>query len=185
MRAEEGERLQVQRLVVELQIEALQRMEAERFETDLWQDAELHQQADLRRTEVKTTEEGEVSGMGASEEKEVRDKDEEKDSDEGTTASGEDINGLDEDVERDEDVSNGDKYVDWDAVWGGGRSEVDKWGSSRCNRDEDKYQLEEEEMKEATQEEDIEEGSSEYEGSGEPDLPLKVAEFIAVSDNFD
>ena len=77
--------------------------------------------------------------MGASEEKEVRDKDEEKDSDEGTTASGEDINGLDEDVERDEDVSNGDEYVDWDAVWGGGRSEVDKWGSSRCNRDEDKY----------------------------------------------
>ena len=39
-------------------------------------------------------------------------------------------------------------------------------------------------MEEAVEEEEIEEGASEEEGSGEPDLPPKAAEFFSVSDDF-
>ena len=107
------------------------------MEAELWQEAELHQETKLRRTEVKTTEEREGSGMGASEEEYVRDEGEEKDRDEGMVASAEEINGPNEGLERDDDVSDGEEYVDWDAVRGGGGSEVDKRESRRSNGDED------------------------------------------------
>ena len=51
-REEEGERLEVQRLAAERQIEALDRMEAKRLEVELWQEDEL------RRPYFETMEEG-------------------------------------------------------------------------------------------------------------------------------
>ena len=73
--AEEGKRLEVQRIAAERRIKSLERMKAKRKDENLRQEAELRKEAKLQRTKVETTEEGEVSGTGASEEEEARDKD--------------------------------------------------------------------------------------------------------------
>ena len=73
---------------------------------------ELHQEAELQRPKIETPEEGEGSGMGASEEEGAWYKDEEKDRDERTTTSGEEIDGPNQNVEQNENVSDGDKDVD-------------------------------------------------------------------------
>ena len=96
-------------------------MEAKRLE------AKLCQENELRRPKVETTEEGEGSRTGAPEEEEARDKDGKEERNEGTTTSGEDIDRPDKDAERDDNVSDGDKDVDGDAVRGSGGSEADKW----------------------------------------------------------
>ena len=69
--------------------------------------------------------------MGASEEEEARD----KDGDEGTATSGEEIDGTEEDAEQDDDISNGDEDIYRDAVRGGGGSEAEKCESGRSDRD--------------------------------------------------
>ena len=104
-----------------------------------WQEAELWQ------PKVETTEEGEGSETGALEEEEVRYKDYKEDGDEGTKTSREEIDILNEDVERDKNVSSGDDDVDRDAVQVGGGSEEDKWESGGSDGDEDKELLEAEE----------------------------------------
>ena len=73
---------------------------------------ELRQEDELKRPKVETTEEGGGSGMGASEEEGAWYKDEEEDGDEGTMTSGEEIDGPNENVEQDDNVSDGDKDVD-------------------------------------------------------------------------
>ena len=83
--------------------------------------------------------------MGASEEEEARD----KDGDEGTTTSGEDIDRPGEDAERDEDISDGEEDVDQDAVRCGGRSEADEWESVGSDGGENKESLEAEDTDEA------------------------------------
>ena len=47
MREEEGERLEVQRLATERRIEALERIEAERLEANLWQEPDVQKEANL------------------------------------------------------------------------------------------------------------------------------------------
>ena len=96
-------------------------------EAKLWQESELQKEAKIKRTEVESTEEGEGSGTGVLEEEEVRYNDNKEGDYEGTTTSGEDINGTGEDAERDDNVSDGDEDVDWDAIWSGGGSEAYKW----------------------------------------------------------
>ena len=66
-RAEELERLEVQWLATERRIKALERMEDELLEAELQQETNLRQEAKLRRPWFETTEEGGVSGTGASE----------------------------------------------------------------------------------------------------------------------
>ena len=105
-------------------------------------EAELRQEVGIQCPEVDTMEEREISGTGASEEVKAWDEDYEGGSDEGTTTSGEDINRPDEDTERDDNISNGEKYVDRDVVRGGGGSEADKWDSSIIDGNEDKESLE-------------------------------------------
>ena len=77
-----------------------------------------------------------ISSLGVSEEGEARDEDNKKDKDEGTTTSREDIDGPDEDAERDNNVSDGDKDVDRGAIQGSGGYKADKWES--CGSDGDK-----------------------------------------------
>ena len=84
--------------------------------------------------------------MGILEEEEAQDKYGEEDGDEGTTTSGEDINRPDKDAEQDNDVSDGDKNFDRDAVQGSGSSEADKWDSGKSYVYNDEELLEVEEM---------------------------------------
>ena len=92
-----------------------------------------------------------------SEEEEERDKYNKEDGDEGTMVSGEDIGGPNEDTDRDDSVSDGDKDDDQYAVRGGGGSESDKWESGGSDGDENKESLEAEETEEADKEEEIDE----------------------------
>ena len=151
-RVEEGERPEVQRIVAERRIEALERIEAKSLEADLGKDSKLQQEAEIRRPKVDTTEEGKGYGTGASGEEEARDEDNKKYGNEGTTTSGEEINGLDEDAERDDNVSNGDEDVNRDAVQSSGGSEADEWESGGSDGDKDEESLEAEEMEEVTEE---------------------------------
>ena len=131
------------------------------MEAKLRQEAELQWEAELRRTEVETMEEGEGSRTGVSEEEEAWYEDDNKDGVEMTTASGEDINIPNEDAERDNNVFDGDEDVDRDAVRGGGGSEADEWETGRIDGDKDEYLLEVEDMEEMTYEEEIDEEISE------------------------
>ena len=83
-------------------------------------------------------EEGEGPGTGAWDEEEAQDEDNKEDNYEGTTTCGEDINGPDEDVDKDDHVSDRDKDFDWDDVRGGGGSDAEKWESGGRDGDEDK-----------------------------------------------
>ena len=110
------------------------------------QEAKLCLEAELRWSKVDTTEEGEGSGTGESDEEEARDKD---NIDERTTASGEEINGPGKYTDRDDNVSDGDEDIDWDAIRGGSGSETDRLDSGGRYGDEDKESLEVEDMEEA------------------------------------
>ena len=88
--------------------------------------------------------------MGALEEEEDSlDEDNEEGGNEETTTSGEEIDRTKEYAERYDDVSDREKDVDQDTVWGGGGSEADEWESGGIDVDEDKDSLEAEEMEEA------------------------------------
>ena len=74
----------------------------------------------------------------------------EEDGDDGTTTSGEDINGPDKDAEQDDGIFDEEKDVDWDAVWGSGGSEVNKWVSGGSDGDKEKWLLGVEDKEEAS-----------------------------------
>ena len=111
------------------------------MEAELWQKADLQQEADiwqyfeLRWPKFETTEEREGSRTGASEEEEAWDEDDKDDSDEGITTYREDIYRPDEAAERGNYVSDGDEDVNQDNVQGGGDSEADECQSGRSNGD--------------------------------------------------
>ena len=98
----------------------------------------------------------------------------------------EEIDRPKEDSERDDDVFDGEKDVDQYAIWGGGDSEADEWESVGSNekKDEDLLDAEETVEEEEIEKEEIRDKYIEEQGSREPDLPLKVADFFAVSDNY-
>ena len=85
-------------------------MEAKlRKEAELRQEAKMWKESELRRTNFETAEEGEGSRMGALEEEEAWDKDNEEDGNEGKTTSEEDTNRPNKDAERYNNVSNGEE----------------------------------------------------------------------------
>ena len=106
----------VQQLAAEQRIEDLESMEDKRLESKMQQEVELRQEAEIRQPEVETTEEGEGSGTGASNEEEVRYEENKEVGHEGMIKSRKEINRHNEDADRDDDVSDGEKYVEWYAV---------------------------------------------------------------------
>ena len=70
------------------------------------------------------------------------------------------------------------------AVWESGGSEAEKWESGGIDGEKNKDYFEAEEIEEAAEEKYIQEEESDEEGSGEPNLPPKAAEFFAVSNDF-
>ena len=76
------------------------------------------------------------------EEQEAWDGDDEEEINEETMTSGEDINRINEDAERDDDVSAGYEDVDRDAIRGGGSSEAEKRYSGGSDKYKDEESLE-------------------------------------------
>ena len=125
-------------------------MEAEMHQEDeLRKEAKLKQEVEIRRTEVNTTEEGEGYRTIALDEEEARDNHIKEDGNKGTTASGEKIDRPDEDAEQDNDVFNGDKDFNQDAVMSGSGSEAEKWESGESDGEEDENSLEAEKTEES------------------------------------
>ena len=82
------------------------------------------------------------------EEEESRDKDDNENVYEGMTTFREDIDGSDNDVEQDANVSDGYEDVNWDTVWGGGGYKAENWESGGSVREKDKDFIETEDAPE-------------------------------------